>query len=134
MAMKCPKCGDALHEIESSERVALDFCGGCKGLFFDAGEVAVYFELASDLPSLDRSKAEARPTQCACPKCGGKFEELRYAAPDPLVVDRCDGCGGIWLDKGEVPRLEALSAKLERPGSRMLRAMLEIRGKGYRPM
>jgi len=103
-------------------------------LFFDAGEVAVYFELASDLPSLDRSKAEARPTQRACPKCGGHFEELRYAAPDPLVVDRCDGCGGIWLDKGEVPRLEALSANLERPGSRMLRAMLEIRGKGYRPM
>lgn len=131
MSMKCPKCGDALHEVDSSERVALDFCSGCKGIFFDAGEVAVYFELASDVPDLDRARAETRATERACPKCAGRFEELRYSAPDPLLVDRCGGCGGIWLDRGEVPRLEALSAKLERPGSRVLRALREIRSKGY---
>ena len=94
----------------------------------------MYFELASDLPDLDRSKAAARATDMSCPKCGGSFEELSYSAPDPLVVDRCAGCGGIWLDCGEVPRLEALSATLERPASRMLRAMREIRDKGYRPL
>jgi Zn-finger nucleic acid-binding protein len=131
MAMTCPKCADTLHEVDSYERVTLDFCGGCKGIFFDAGEVAMYFELSSDLPQLDGSRAESKPTQLPCPKCGGRFEELRFGAPDPLVVDRCNGCGGVWLDRGEVPRLEALSAKLERPGSRMLRAMREIRAKGY---
>jgi Zn-finger nucleic acid-binding protein len=134
MAMTCPKCGDALHEVDSAERVALDFCSGCKGLFFDAGEVAVYFELSRDLPDLDQAKAATQPTNLACPKCGKGFEELRYSALGDLVIDRCTGCGGIWLDRGEVPRLEALSAKLEAPGSRVLRAMREIHGKGYRPL
>jgi Zn-finger nucleic acid-binding protein len=132
MAMTCPKCGDALHEVDSSERVVLDFCSGCKGLFFDAGEVAAYFELSRDLPDLD--KAEKHSTDLTCPKCSGQFEEMRYSALDALVIDRCVGCGGIWLDRGEVPRLEALSAKLEAPAGRVLRAMREAFDKGYRPL
>ena len=130
----CPKCGDEMHEVDSSERVMLDFCSGCKGIFFDAGEIALYFELSADLPDLDLSKAASKTTDFRCPKCGGPFEELQYSVPDPLVIDRCGSCGGIWLDRGEVPRLEALSAKLEAPASRMLRAMREIREKGYQPL
>ena len=63
-----------------------------------------------------------------CPRCDGTLKESKF---ESVSIDSCDKCGGIWLDRGEVPRLEALSAKLERPGSRMLRAMREIRAKGY---
>ncbi len=133
-SLKCPKCAGELREIDSTERAVLDFCSGCKGLFFDAGEVAYYFELAKDLPDLDSANAQAHPTELQCPKCQGPFEELRYSALDALVVDRCGKCGGIWLDGGEVPRLESLSAKLESPASRMLRTMKQIRDKGYVPL
>ena len=57
--MQCPKCKGELREIDSSEGVKLDFCGSCKGLWFDAGEVADYFELAQDIPDLKRAKATA---------------------------------------------------------------------------
>ena len=36
--MKCPKCGQDMTEINLSG-VMVDQCGGCKGIFFDAGEI-----------------------------------------------------------------------------------------------
>jgi Zn-finger nucleic acid-binding protein len=37
------------------------------------------------------------------PKCGRKLEETVY---QHVRIDRCTGCGGVWLDPGE---LEALA-------------------------
>ena len=38
--MRCPKCGAALREIEV-ERVKLDECPECQGIFLDAGELEI---------------------------------------------------------------------------------------------
>ena len=40
-----------------------------------------------------------------CPKCGSELAEVGYREQR---VDRCQACGGVWLDAGE---LEALAAK-----------------------
>lgn len=40
-----------------------------------------------------------------CPKCGSGFESFRFETVD---VDRCTGCGGIWLDATEKERLERI--------------------------
>lgn len=34
-----------------------------------------------------------------CPKCGMRLEEVAVAG---VRLDKCSGCGGIWLDKGEL--------------------------------
>jgi hypothetical protein len=34
-----------------------------------------------------------------CPKCGRKLEETVYRR---VRIDRCTGCGGVWLDPGEL--------------------------------
>ena len=34
-----------------------------------------------------------------CPKCGEKLEEVTF---QEVLVDRCTGCKGIWLDAGEL--------------------------------
>jgi hypothetical protein len=34
-----------------------------------------------------------------CPKCSGKFEKDHILG---VVVDRCEACEGIWLNKGEL--------------------------------
>jgi hypothetical protein len=34
-----------------------------------------------------------------CPKCGMQLEEIAYG---DVKVDKCFGCEGIWLDKGEI--------------------------------
>ena len=33
-----------------------------------------------------------------CPKCGLTLQEIDYRA---VKIDKCFGCGGIWLDDGE---------------------------------
>lgn len=43
--MRCPKCGGALKEVElkgeAAQRVNVDQCQACGGVFFDAGELAM---------------------------------------------------------------------------------------------
>jgi len=34
-----------------------------------------------------------------CPKCGRKLAETSYRK---VRIDRCTGCGGVWLDPGEL--------------------------------
>lgn len=37
-----------------------------------------------------------------CPKCGS---EMRSYERNQVVVDQCNGCGGLFLDRGELERL-----------------------------
>jgi uncharacterized protein len=37
-----------------------------------------------------------------CPKCDGTLEEISY---EDVLIHRCDTCGGVWLDSGELERL-----------------------------
>lgn len=51
-----------------------------------------------------RLLAEERHTERAlhfmrCPKCGMRLEEITVGA---VSADKCSGCAGIWLDKGEL--------------------------------
>lgn len=43
-------------------------------------------------------------TLMRCPKCGDKLEEITF---QEIMVDRCTGCQGVWLDSGELERLTA---------------------------
>lgn len=38
-----------------------------------------------------------------CPKCGMQLEEIEF---DGVRVDKCFSCEGIFLDKGELERLQ----------------------------
>ena len=37
-----------------------------------------------------------------CRKCGRKLDEILYQR---VRIDRCIGCGGVWLDPGELETL-----------------------------
>ena len=39
-----------------------------------------------------------------CPKCGS---EMRNYERNRILVDQCSGCGGLFLDKGELEQLAA---------------------------
>ncbi len=47
--------------------------------------------------------------QLVCPKCQGTLES--YVVME-IFLDRCQGCGGLWLDQGE---LEGILKKITRP-------------------
>jgi Zn-finger nucleic acid-binding protein len=56
---------------------------------------------------IDGMKAEFQQVQAArreaqmmsCPKCSGKFAKYKLMG---FVLDRCENCEGIWLNKGEL--------------------------------
>ena len=43
-------------------------------------------------------------TTLTCPKCGS---DMRQYERNRVLVDQCTGCGGLFLDRGELERLTA---------------------------
>ncbi len=52
------------------------------------------------LPTLDR--------HLVCPKCGGITHPINYGDDSGIIVDKCASCNGIWLDRGELDKIEEL--------------------------
>ena len=51
----------------------------------------------------ERLKAERATHYMRCPKCGGELKEIEH---HHMKIDRCQDCGGVWLDKGEMEMIE----------------------------
>ena len=54
-----------------------------------------------------REEAQERggdPVTMACPRCTGKLHAQVY---DEVSIDRCDTCGGVWLDAGELEQIRS---------------------------
>ena len=50
----------------------------------------------------EASQRSAEPVTMECPRCTGKLHAEIY---DEVGIDRCDTCGGIWLDAGELEQI-----------------------------
>lgn len=61
------------------------------------------------------------PYWLVCPKCGDNLEEIEA---EDVKLERCESCGGIYLDRGEVEMLLVLAKG--RRGLRRIRNVLQI--------
>lgn len=50
----------------------------------------------------EKKKTEKPASWMKCPKCGADLKEKMH---NDVAIDECAGCGGIWLDKGELELL-----------------------------
>ena len=131
----CPKCKKpTLSNFNTSEGVVVDFCGQCFGIWFDKDELANYIELSKDIPEIKEMKKQARKTGLACPKCKGTLEELPFSSQTDILVDRCESCGGIFFDAGEIVEAEKASAALETLEDRMKTVVKRFAEQGYQPV
>jgi len=89
--------------------VLVDVCkNGCKGIWFDWGELKALDEshegvgkaLEEALKSPRSNDAERGPLKC--PKCGMVMQVHKYSKAKEVSVDECYGCGGFFLDSGEL--------------------------------
>ena len=53
-------------------------------------------------------KSENTAADLGCPKCSGRLEGYTFHG---YALDRCDQCGGVWMDRGE---LEGVIRKISR--------------------
>lgn len=118
---RCPRCGFPLLEF-SHQDIRIDECSGCEGLWLDSGELKHLARMpqrllwSSELDvkwkhaqawikgTSEEEQARSRERHAGrCPRCDGKLgSETLYG----VEIDRCSECGGVWLDKGELIRLE----------------------------
>ena len=53
----------------------------------------------------ETKEAAKKASYMMCPKCGEPLKERSF---QKIEIDQCTGCGGIWLDAGE---LESVAEK-----------------------
>ena len=78
-----------------------------KKVKFDERANEYAYFAAKEHELISRMKAESQKVEAArlagrvvsCPKCPGKLESYQFM---DFVLDRCESCEGIWLDKGEL--------------------------------
>jgi Zn-finger nucleic acid-binding protein len=113
--MKCPACGNMLQEV-TVEDVTVDVCkGGCGGIWFDQFELKKFDEPheSAGQALLDVEQDESitidRTKRLNCPKCDDIVMMRHFfSVKKDVEVDECPGCGGFWLDAGELGTIRSL--------------------------
>ncbi|WP_395342469.1 zf-TFIIB domain-containing protein [Ningiella sp. W23] len=113
--MKCPRTGLALKKVNVG-KVSVFVSENCGGVFLE-NQTLILFEC----PEKDRGKALSKhlsqfhnetlnlSERITCPRCIDTIMLRRYYSPLHVVeIDECPGCGGIWLDTGELSKLQSL--------------------------
>ena len=109
--MDCPACKGVMVIVEH-ERIELDYCTECAGIWFDHGELDLLldrleldgssFGMDTILELPDRQVDEApRP----CPICRKKMRKVIIGSDPEVLIDVCPRGEGIWFDGGEVQQV-----------------------------
>jgi len=125
---RCPRCKEKLspHTVEELE---LQVCTLCGGLWIGLKEFreAVRKPPPQGMENQEEEnvgKALWEESKLECPICGLLMSKGRYAYSSGVIIDRCQNCGGIWLDRGELARLRAFVNRPV-PKDRVLMAQMQ---------
>ncbi len=102
--MNCPRCAkEPLIAIEH-DRVELDYCPACHGVWLDAGELELLYGDADAAQDFLRSRNPVPRGEAPrkCPECGGRMIKEVTEGERPVIYDRCRKGHGLWLDHGEL--------------------------------
>jgi hypothetical protein len=122
--MDCPVCSNTLKEVflelpssDQWDSMRVDVCeGGCGGMFFERFELEKVDEQDEqegtkllDITSHAGNVEIDHDLDRDCPQCDGVTMMDRFFSVSRNVeVDECGGCGGIWLDAGELEDIRQL--------------------------
>jgi hypothetical protein len=96
------------------EQIEIDYCNGCEGLWFDAGELELLLETEKDRSRFSNLFKEAEPEKeksYDCPICGKRMLKFEVGEQAKVVIDKCKRNHGLWLDKGELEQVLQLSSQ-----------------------
>ena len=113
--MNCPKCSGTLA-VKFYERVEIDKCSSCNGVWLDNGEMPKIME--REIEKFDREliretmaksyagvPSEEVASEVSCPKCSSDMSPINYNYSSGIIIDRCLD-HGIWLDHTELEKLQ----------------------------
>jgi Zn-finger nucleic acid-binding protein len=119
--MRCPVCKVPMIIVEH-ERIELDYCTKCLGVWFDAGELELLLESAGmdsaefnmqKILSLPEKKIKESARRCSL--CGKKMRKVAIGSSPEVVIDACVFGEGLWFDGGEVGQV--IQQLLDKPST-----------------
>ena len=109
--MICPVCKHDMLVVEYHD-IELDYCGSCKGVWFDSGELGLLLKshgLEETKVFLDgilnSEEAVSSEKKRDCPICGHKMKKTAIGEQPAVLIDMCRDEHGLWFDGGEVTEL-----------------------------
>ena len=107
----CPSCSDCLQTAQLDGRPIL-YCPGCYGMLVRRDHFgAIVSERRSRRAGQEQAVASAiepgvHSRRLRCPACEGSMETHPYYGPGNVIIDSCANCDYVWLDHGELSRVE----------------------------
>jgi len=106
--MNCPKCRQEPMRSETHSHIAFERCPVCKGIYLDEGDLE---RLVSETDAGSVDTFAYSPVSQAmddvhgyCFRCDQQMTS--YVGPAELRLDKCERCGGTFLDQGELATLQ----------------------------
>jgi Zn-finger nucleic acid-binding protein len=104
----CPLCRLPLVRATLA-KVPISYCSGCRGFLLPMPALEALVDGLRG--SQNGAAAPAPPDQdelqrkIDCPQCHRRMEAHLYGGPGNVVIDSCETCCLIWLDRGEAQRI-----------------------------
>jgi uncharacterized protein len=107
MSLKCPDCKNSLKSVHY-EGVRVHLCMSCKGFFLKPKELKRIQETQDVEVSMDMAPSSRSGDKVLrmCPSCDAGMAKKKYGKVSSTIIDLCEKCNGIWLDKGELERIQ----------------------------
>ena len=109
--MICPTCREVMIVVEQ-DKIELDHCTKCGGVWFDAGELELMLEsMGRESGALSLAQivglpeAETAEKKRRCPVCGRKMSKRDIGKEPEVLIDVCSWGDGLWFDGGEVHQI-----------------------------
>jgi Zn-finger nucleic acid-binding protein len=116
--MRCLACKSDMIVVEHN-RIELDYCTKCHGVWFDFGELELLVEAAgfegaepflASLATATETKSSEKKRRC--PICLKKMRKTLVGQKPEILIDLCRRGDGLWFDGGELGQLlEQLAGK-----------------------
>lgn len=115
--MICPACKSDMIVVEHN-RIELDYCTSCQGVWFDSGELELLLESVNlEAPGmflnniLTSPEARSSEKKRKCPICNQRMQKTTIGQRAEILIDVCQQGDGLWFDSGEVDHLMRLLAE-----------------------
>lgn len=124
--MQCPVCKNSMVILEL-DKVEIDYCTVCKGIWLDGGELELLSGSAvkKDKSSWYKSVKDVKEKKYRCPICNKKMDKVEFG-DSKVIIDKCKNEHGLWFDKGELNTL--LSDKKFNHNDKVLHLLKSIFG------
>ena len=130
--MNCPRDGTGLTRATLGG-IELDKCPQCDGIWFDRNEMETLRDAGLSHPEQQVHPTAADPQLekaetkgfMRCPRCDdARLQGCTYTYLNPVRIDRCESCFGVWLDKGELDAIIGEKQQLQAPSGK-LRSLMQ---------